>query len=107
MYPFFGDSVQFLPSIQSDKDKFPNRKNLAHRRVFLRYVTNKIEKETEFVSMIRSNTMPIVQSSSKSPTLKPKHIDKNYSSKDSESNYYDTRAIFAAPPPPPPSAKFR
>ena len=108
VYPFFGSSVQFLPSLQCDKDKFPNRKNLHHKRIFLRYVTNKVEKESEFLTMVRSNTMPIKANSYK--PLSPKKIVKEkgqISSKDSDTNYYDTKAIFAAPPPPPPSAKFR
>jgi hypothetical protein len=134
IYPYFENQVQFLPSIQCEKDKFPSRRNLHHKRIFVRYITNKMEKEHELLSMLRSNTMPLNSSTMNtvkvplnpphmlSKTKKPKasgHVSsvlgnrKKESSvyittKDSDSqNYYDTRTIFAAPPPPPPSAKAR
>jgi hypothetical protein len=50
------------------------RKNLHHKRIFLRYVTNKVEKESEFLTMVRSNTMPIKANSYK--PLSPKKIVK-------------------------------
>lgn len=120
--------MQLLPSIQCEKGKFPNRRNLHHKRIFVRYITNKMEKEHELLSMLRSNTMPLNSSTMNAAQVplnpksrKPKTSSlaaANYrhkkespiyiTSKDSDSqNYYDTRTMFAAPPPPPPSAKTR
>ena len=38
----FSKAFQFLPNILSDNNQFPNRKNFHHKRIFLRYLTNKI-----------------------------------------------------------------
>lgn len=111
IYPFFGNQIQFLPSIQCEKDKFPSRRNLHHKRIYVRYITNKIEKEHEFISMIRSNTIPLNNPlKSSSGQMKSKiniEKDKTYLTSQDSEVYYDTKAIFAGPPPPPPSAKNR
>jgi hypothetical protein len=50
----FTGAFKFLPNILSDNNHFPNRKNFHHRRIFLRYITNKIEKEYEFASDVKA-----------------------------------------------------
>ena len=131
IHPYFENSAQFLPSIQCEKDKFPSRRNLHHRRLFVRYITNKMEKEHELLSMLAkcnagpsqaSGTIKAAPLNAAPPprTRKPKALSAKSSrlakestyittaSKESDSqDYYDTRNVFAAPPPPPPSAKFR
>lgn len=130
IHPYFESSPeQFLPSIQCERGKFPNRRNLHHKRIFVRYITNKMEKEHELLSMLRSSAnMPLNSSTMKAVKVplytktkpprtssvvaansRPNKDSSLYATcKDSDSqNYYDTRTVFAAPPPPPPSAKMR
>ena len=102
----FSKAFQFLPNILSDNNQFPNRKNFHHKRIFLRYLTNKIEKENEFASIVKSN---LTAHSSRSNLISSKSTGKsarkvNYLVDDSGA-YYEDQQIFvdlkkASSPPP-------
>ena len=51
---FESDSKGF-PMIPNEIKSFPYRRNFSNRRIFLKYVTNKIEKENEFVTIFKNN----------------------------------------------------
>lgn len=106
----FTGAFKFLPNILSDNNHFPNRKNFHHRRIFLRYLTNKIEKEHEFASDVKARAAQAAQietsrsrnvSSSKKSTGKSR---KNFNIID-DGAYYEDQQIFvdykrASSPPP-------
>lgn len=92
-----------LPSIESEKNKFPNRRNFFNRRIYIKYLTNKIEKENEYLSMLRSNT----QSRSSKSAYKPARLNKlNYSANTATSNstkyekqvFLDLKKVTSPPP---------
>lgn len=105
----FSRAFQFLPNILSDSNQFPNRKNFHHRKIFLRYLTNKIEKEQEFTTAIKSsviNTNSLGLLSKKS-TGKSR---KNFLIDDSGAYYEDQQIFFdlkkASSPPPSQLARY-
>lgn len=95
----FSRAFQFLPNILSDGNHFPNRRNFHHRRIFLRYLTTKLERENEFANEIKSNLVinhhiqnqsSTLISSSKKSTGKSR---KNFLIDDSGA-YYEDQQIF-------------
>jgi hypothetical protein len=80
--PYSNSLPSFLPNIDAQKNRFPNRKNFFNRRIFLKFVTTKIEKENEFYSIYNPEAQkkqrPIAKASNSQSHFQPQRQKQQY-----------------------------
>ena len=94
-------SPTHLPDIYKDS-KFPNRGNFSNRRIFVKYITNKVEKNNEFAYSIKRENETVMTSMSITSSSvggggggnKPSRMNRNPSTRSKKSSVRNQETSF-------------